>query len=385
MYLNNKFIEIMKHFPKEILKKSVLKFDGDRYRKNFKCYDQLVAMIFGQLSGSNSLREIEYGFNSHRNSHYHLCSRAVSKSTLSDANNRTNPKIFMEVCRHLMAQVPSKVRKETSDIIEIIDSSPINLRSSGCDDWTLDKRTRCLQGVKLHIGYAPDTESPIKADFSDSNINDLTKAKEWPIEPGRTYVFDKGYYDYNWWNDIVNKGSHFVTRLKKDAAIKVVKSLPSVGSDILQDEEIIFKYRYPRGGKKNNYTKPLRRIVVERPYKETPLVLVTDRFDLTAQQVADLYKERWSIELFFKWIKQRLKIKKFIGKSKNAIFNQIIAALITYLLMLIYKKLSQIKCSMHEFIIKIKSTLFCTKENYYNKKRRKNKMLDNKQMELKYV
>jgi putative transposase len=234
-----------------------------------------------------------------------------------------------------------------------LDSSPIQLKGKGYDDWTLSNRTLRCQGLKLHIEYDGQIEMPTRSKITSANIDDCRMGQSWPIRADVIYVFDKGYYDFNWWWSITEKKAFFVTRLKNNAAIKIVENLPTTSEKILEDGIFEFKNKTPRRGKKNNYAKPLRRVVIAREGKK-PLVVVTNLMEISAEIVAELYKERWGIEIFFKWIKQNLKIKKFVGRSKNAVKTQIAVGLITYLLIGIFKFAVKNKLSMHQLLIWIR-------------------------------
>jgi len=386
MFSNNKLQDLIKFFPQEVFKKSVRHYDGDRYVKKFDCYSQLVAMIYAQLSGSQSLREIENGFNPHANTHYHLQAKNICKSTLSDANSTRDWRIFLEPAQHLMTQINHKIRSDVGDIIRLIDSSPIPLKGRGFDEWTNGNKTQHTQGLKLHLECDLSSMSPTYFSFTEANVNDISEAKNWGFEQGVTYVFDKGYCDYNWWWRLQQNESFFVTRLKNNAAIKIVEIHNITGENILADETIILANKSPRGGKKNEYSDNLRRITIARPDKKTPLILVTNRFDLTASAIAELYKQRWQIELLFKWLKQNLKIKKFVGKSENAVKIQIIIALITYMLLMLLKQASNCKSAMSAFLTFVKTSLFHRKifPNHKNKRRCIN-MLPQNQLEFLYV
>ena len=386
MYMNSKFVEIMKCFPREIFSKSVDLHKGDRYTKHFGSYSHLVAMIYSHLSENGSLRSIELGYNLHDRSHYHLQAGAIKRSTLSDANARRSPQIFLDVAKHMMCNLSRSLRKELSPVVKLIDSTPISLTGHGFNEWTSKNKTSRTQGLKLHLGYELTTQMPYELEFSAANVNDITISKEWPVEEGVIYVFDKGYCDYNWWHDIAQSGSGFVTRLKCNSAVKVIKENQADGENILKDEEVLFTNSHQHARKKNLYTNRLRRITVARDNKDTPIVLVTNKFDLSAITIANLYKQRWQIELMFKWLKQRLKIKKFIGTNQNAVKIQIITALITYMLLAIYKRLSHTKSTMYELLVNIKSTLFERKhKNYYKEKQRHSKWITENQLELIYV
>ncbi len=161
--------------------------------------------------------------------------------------------------------------------------------------------------------------------------------ERWPILENTIYVFDKGYYDYNWWWSIHQKKSYFVTRLKKNAAISIEKKHKIHDNDLLEEGLLKLSNKVPRGGKCMKYSQTLRYVMVHRESK-LPLILVTNLKDLPAKHIAQLYKARWDIELFFKWIKQHLNIKKFLGRSLNAVKLQLIAAIIAYLLVYLFKQ-----------------------------------------------
>ena len=205
----------------------------------------------------------------------------------------------------------------------------------------------------LEAACAVSTEPAV----SGASKNDLEYGRELPLEAGAKYVFDKGYCDYNWWHEIDRAGAFFVTRLKRNAAVRVL-GRRQVAGPILADETIQFTNRYPGGGRRNHYRHALRRIVVHREDHPEPLVLVTNLMEMPAEAVAALYKQRWGIELWFKWIKQNLKIKKFLGQSENAVRTQLFVALITYLLVYLYRQMSGTQKGFYLWLAELKSTLF---------------------------
>ena len=299
-------------------------------------------MMYAQLSGSRSLRELEASYNAHPAHHYHLDCACIKRSTLSDANNKRDVSVFESFCSILLKQAHGRLRREVKDLLYILDSSPICLFGRGYD-WTKTQSMPHIPGLKLHLLYAPQARLPCAAKVTASIVSDLSFGRDTKLEAGANYLFDKGYCDYNWWYQIDQAGAYFVTRLKKNAKIGVIESKPIKPSDegtILADEIIEFTNRHPGAGRKNHYTKPLRRVVVHREDHDTDLVLVSNRLDCSAHEIADLYQKRWAIELWFKWIKQNLKIKKFLGWSQNAVKVQILIALITYLLAYLYRQLS---------------------------------------------
>lgn len=259
-----------------------------------------------------------------------------------------------------MSLLPRQIRKEIKKVVRLLDSSPIQLKGRRYDDWAKPNRTLRCQGLKLHVEYDLELKSPVRVKTSNPNYNDSTMGRDWPIEKDTIYVFDKGYYDFNWWWSIHQKQAYFVTRLKNNAVMIEEVKHEVTGDIILEDNTFKFKNKSPRGGKKNLYTKRLRRIVVKREGK-TPLVLVTNLVNFPAETIAELYRARWEIELFFKWIKQNLKIKKYLGKSENAVKIQLATALITYLLIKLFH--INLKCELT-----LQQTLIWIRHNFYRQK-----------------
>jgi len=358
------FEALLKPLTSNLIEESIRRFDADYYCKTFRTWDHLIAMIYAQLHEMKSLRDIEIGFNSQTKLKAAIQCTEVNRSTLSDANCRRPAGCFLWIAERLMALLPRKARKEVNKVVKKIDSSPIQLKGKGFDEWTLANRTLRCQGLKLHVEYDGQLDIPTKVNISHANVDDCRMGQRWPILRDTIYVFDKGYYDFNWWWSIEQKGSFFVTRLKYNAGIRGVKDLPIRDEKILEDGLFVFKNKSPRGGKKNLYNKPLRRIVVKREGKERPLVLVSNLVELPGEVIAELYKERWGIELFFKWIKQNLRIKKFLGRSENAVKTQIAVALIVYLLMGILKFVCKSSMSLHQLLVWIRHNMGIKKSIY---------------------
>jgi IS4 transposase len=368
----------MKGLPRGTFDKAVKRHNGDKYSKRFKHWNHLIAMLYGQLSGVTELRPLTIGFNSHVAHHYHLGASEVKRSTLADANERRSDAVFKDVAVSLMQTLSRKVRQECEDLMYLLDSTSITLKGREFDSWTLADKTRYTQGIKLHVLMNAHGNIPVWTEFSAANVNDIERAWDIKIEKGACYVFDKGYNDYNWWNLINRAEATFVTRFKSNASVKIIETLDiedEAAGIVLADEIVSFKHRRP-GGKRINlyYGEKLRRITIARPGKK-PIVLATNDFKSTALEIAQRYKERWGIELFFKWIKQHLRIKKFMGRSENAVRIQILSALISYLLVAIYQKgrdkLS--KLSRWECLCLIRATLFQRsdppEESRYRKRR----------------
>jgi putative transposase len=343
MFSNTLFCELVKLIDMGIWKKIIRTHKSDRYGKSFNSHEHLIAMLHCQFSGSQSLREAEISYNNQSVSHHHLRLKALKRSTLSDANQKRSPAIFRDLASNLISKC-NGLSGEVSGLLTILDSSPI-ICTGRNNQWTKDTSCNRIKGLKLHISLEPSENKINYFEITDSKVNDITEAKNIILENNKIYVFDKGYCDYNWWHEIHDKNSVFVTRLKNNCAYKVIEN-NAISDDnkgfILKDQVIVLTNKAPRAKKKNTLAFiPLRLITIARPDKETPLVLVCNDLQNTSEIIAGYYKERWKIELFFKWIKRYLKIKTLLGESKNSIKIQIFTAIIAYLLMWIWNKLSK--------------------------------------------
>jgi len=244
MYRNTRFGELMKGLSRPSFDKIVKEHKSDKYSKGFKSWDQLIAMIYTQVSGCRSLREVETGFNSQTLHHYHLGTRSIKRSTLSDANANRDSEVFAQLCGQLLDQMGRTVRNEIKDLLYLIDSTSITLKGLGFNDWTKENKNNHTQGIKVHIMTEQSQSIPIYVSITAANINDIEDGRKIPIEAGATYVFDKGYYDYNWWYRIHKRDAFFVSRFKHNAATNTIKAF-NCGSDnsedILEDSLVEFK------------------------------------------------------------------------------------------------------------------------------------------------
>ena len=361
MFRITTFQEILKGLPRGAFNQIVERHNGDKYSKKLRHWDQLIAMMYAQLSGTTGLRPLEIGFNHHAAHHYHLGTKAIKRSTLADANAARKDVVFTETVQMLMQTVSRSLRSDSQALLYLLDSTSITLKGREFDRWTEQNRTRNTQGVKLHVLLDRHAQVPIWHSISAANVNDVEMAAQVPLQADAMYVFDKGYCDYNWWNQIDAAGAYFVTRFKRNAALRIdaQRAIPSEATAlVLEDKTVCFKHKNPGGARRNAYAKPLRCITIVRPDKDTPLVLATNDLNSAALEIALRYKVRWDIELFFKWIKQHLKIKSFFGRSENAVRIQLLTALISYLLVAIYKQTHQIKQSLWECLCMVRATLF---------------------------
>lgn len=360
MFRVSRFAEVLKLLPRGFFDRIVQQQAADKYRKCSSSWQQLVAMMYAQLSGSSSLRVLERSFNAQSAHHYHLGCKPLKRSTLSEMNATAPLTLFVQLAQCLMQQARGKLFREGQQLLRLLDSSSLTLKGHGFDEWTADQRTRHTQGLKLHVLFGLNERAPLAQGISAANLNDIDYARTLSIEPGAIYVFDKGYCDYSWWLRIHRSKARFVTRFKRNAKLQVLADraiAQQARGTILKDQIVRLANKHPGAGRKIPYDLPLRRIEVARE-GAAPLVLATNDLKASAQCIAERYRARWQIELFFKWIKQHLRIKRFLGKSENAVRIQILTALIAYLLVVLYARQHRIKTSLWLLLSELRATLF---------------------------
>lgn len=379
MFSSTRLSQMLQPFPRQFFNTAVKECGADRYAKKVSLWDLLTTLIFGQLTQAKSLRKLVKSSEVLDPYRYHLNAANISRSTLSDALNKRDPTPLRRVAELMLHAVGRKQRKSFESMITLIDSTSITLRGPGFDDWTLENKTRITQGLKVHVAIDPRQAAPTYMNITAANVNDLSDALTMPLEAGQTYVFDKGYCDYNWWYQINQAGAVFVTRLKKNANVAPLKDLKSaLEPDFIEaDETVQFGKKSLSNRRPNHYHgKFVRRIQVRREDHDTPLVLVTNDFSRSAEEIAALYKQRWQIELFFKWLKQNLKLKHYFGFSENAVRLQIYSALITYLLLQLYQRRSGDSGPISEFLILLTHSLFERPQNHLQREERRQKQND---------
>jgi IS4 transposase len=327
--------------------------DADAYDKSFHSWDHLMVLIFAQLGGASSLRGLEVGWNANGQHHYHLASTSLRRSTVSDAGRRRPVAVFAETFALLAGQLDRQMRREGTAMVRLIDSTPVPLGKL-CD-WA--KSNGRIRGMKMHVVYDPGTDCPRVLDITDANVNDAKIGRTIAIEAGATYVFDKGYCHYGWWRALHAEGSFFVTRPKSNMGLEVLRrrrprAARGDGFVVTDDAEVRFA---SKGDSKLSI--PLRRVVVKRDSGET-ITLLTNDLARSAAEIAALYKGRWQIELLFRWIKQHLKIRKFLGNNDNAVRLQLFAAMIAYALLRIAARSHRITLPILRFTDLVTRCLF---------------------------
>jgi hypothetical protein len=326
---NSVFHEVLKQVPWGEFERLVEMHRADWRVRRLPTKSQLIAMIYGQLAGATSLREIVTGMASQSIRLYHLGAKLAKRSTLADANRERPSELFTDLLALMMARAHRGLRRTLAETTYLIDATGLRLDRRTLA-WARFSAKVC--GAKLHVVYDADAERPIYAAITPARVNDITAAQAMPIEPGATYVFDLGYYDYAWWAKLDQAQCRIVTRFRSSTPLAVVEELPvPPGTTILSDR---IGHLPPRLSKSrlNPFQDPVREVRVRLETGKVLRILSND-LDASAQQIADLYKRRWAIELFFRWVKQILKITRFLGISENAVRIQIAVALIAFLLL----------------------------------------------------
>jgi len=353
---NSIFGSLLKPIPRRWFEATVGRHGGDAYDKSFKSWDHLVILTFAQLCGVEGLRGLEAVWNAHSHHHYHLGTGPVARSTLSDANARRPVAIFAETFAMLSGLADRALKRDGAEMLRLIDSTPIPLDEVvRWAEW--NGRTR---GLKLHVVYDPSVDHPRRIEITPSTVNDVEVGKAVPIEAGATYVFDKAYCNYAWWTRIHEARSIFITRRKTNATYKLVRwraltKKTGDGFAVVDDAEVKLA---TQGHAK--LAIPMRRVRLKRE-DGSVITLITNDLTRSAVEIAALYKARWQIELLFRWIKQHLKLRAFLGRSQNAIRLQVIAGMIAYLLLRIAARQNRITISPIRFADLVIACLFTRK------------------------
>jgi IS4 transposase len=329
LHQNSVFHGLLKHVPWHRFDSLVEEHGADARVRRLSTKSQFVALLYGQLSGAASLREIVTGLSSHALRLYHVGAEPVRRSTFSDANAQRPVAVFTDLLATMMKQAHRGLRRKLAETTHLIDATSVRLNERSAS-WARFSGKVC--GAKVHVIYDADADRPIYAAVSAANVNDITMAQQMPIEPGATYVFDLGYYDYAWWAKLDAVGCRIVTRFKSNTPLEVVKEFAAAQGDNILSDRIGFLPARQARSRRNPMQHAVREVRVTTDTGKVLRILSND-LDSSAQEIADLYRRRWAIELFFRWIKQTLKITRFVGTSENAVRIQIAIALIAFLLL----------------------------------------------------
>jgi len=361
-YNNTIFKQILQIIPRHEIEKSVKKHNGDFASKGFSCWEQFVSMLFAQLSGQTGLRGIENSFESISNHLYHLGVKKIKRSTLSYANNNRSCEIYKNVFSDLLGKILSLKRTHKHKFknpLYSVDASTIDL-CLNLFPWADFRKHK--GGIKLnvkldHSGYIPSFVS-----VTTAQTHEVNSLKKMQFNKGDVVTFDRGYTDFKLFATYCNTGIYFVTRLKKNADYSVIerKDVSSYGN-ITSDQIIEMKGFYTS----KKCPLKLRRIRSKDTETGKYIVILTNNFIWSPTTIAAVYKDRWQIEIFFKTIKQNLKIKKFFGTSRNAVMTQIWIAMITYLLLQHLKMFSSRKWT-HYSLMKLIPTILTARKDLWS-------------------
>ena len=350
--------QLMDLVPKHEFDKCVRRYGGDKHVRRLSCYGQFLAMCFAQLTGRDSLRDIEICLRAVGRKLYHAGLRGpVPRSTLADANEKRDWRIFADFAQVLIAQATRQYAGEPMGVelegaAYALDSTTVDL-CLGLFPWAKYKQTR--GGVKMHTLLALRGNLPSLVVITPAHVHDVNVLAELAFEPGALYVMDRGYVDFAQFHRIHQAPAFFLTRAKRNLKFRRRTSAPAdKNAGVRFDQTGVLAEPTSR----RRYPDTLRRVGYRDPETGKTLVFLTNNAFLSALDVAQLYRRRWQIELFFRWIKQHLRIKAFYGTSPNAVKIQIWVAICTYVLVAIARKRLGLSSSLYTILQILSVTLF---------------------------
>ena len=380
-HCNTLFHSMLNFIPRHQFTALESQHSTGRKSREFSRWNQFVHLMFMQMTGRASLRDGIQSMNSRVKNLYHLGAKPVARSTFADANNIRPASFYQAVFEKLYQRcrmISPKHKFKFKNKLYSLDASVIDL-SLGAFPWASFRRTK--SAVKIHTLLDHSGYLPAFVSITDGKTHESKVATSIKLAKGSIVVEDRAYTDYRWFSQLHEKGIFFVTRQKTNAVYKVTERRQvNKKQGLCSDQTIVLT-----GPKGCLCPHPLRRIGYRDPETKKHYVFLTNNFSLSAKTIADIYKERWQIEIFFRWIKQNLKIKAFIGNSRNAVMTQIYVALIAYLLLCMFKYLSKIPVSLQNLIRVIQLNLFrrCRMEELFEPPpRADNNSRNNKQLTL---
>jgi len=352
------FAQLTAHLPRSVFDQCVARYAGRYPTLTFSHWDQFLCMLFAQLTSRTSLRDITTCLRSHTTKLYFAGFRGnIARTTLADANERRDSRAFEAFTLHLIGIARVLYASDTlgfqlAQSVYAIDASTIDLCLS-LFDWAPAANARA--GVKVHTQLDLRGNIPSVVRITSTLVSDVSFLDHLRLEAGSFYVMDRGYLHFARLARFSNAAAFFVIRSKSKLHHEVIGSRPSEpASEVLCDQDIVLTGRYTR----RDYPGQLRRIEFRDAVRNRTLIFLTNNFELSATHIALLYKSRWQVELFFKWIKQHLRIKVFVGTTANAVKIQIWTAIATYVLVAIIKKRLNVQASMHAMLQVLSVNLF---------------------------
>ena len=351
---NTVFSQLLKLVPRHEFEALAIRHHEGRKLRKFSRWSQFIAMATAQLSGRSSLRDVVSNLSVQTAKLYHLGTQAISRSTLARVNQCQPYTLYEQLAGKLLCRCQEHAPRHGFSFdnkLYSLDASTIDLCLS-VFPWA---RFRTTKGaVKLHVGLDHDGMLPSFLSITDGKTHDITAARALQLPTGSIVVMDRGYTDYAWYNQLNSKGIFFVTRLRKNARYRVTDRRKVCKTEGLTSDQTI----QLTGTKASNCPIALRRIGFKDAETGKQYYFLTNHFDLAAATIAEIYKARWQIELFFKWLKQNLKIKTFLGTSRNAVMTQIWIAICVYLLLAYIKFISSFSHSMQQILRLLQLNLF---------------------------
>ncbi|MEN7974118.1 MAG: IS4 family transposase [Verrucomicrobiota bacterium] len=349
------FNQLFNFIPRQVFEKSAKEHGADRYAKSFKAWHQFLLLLYAQATGKQSLREIAGGLQLHQSRLYHLGLKPVPRSTMSDGMERRECAIFEDLFHAMVRKTAGRApghRFRFKNPLYSIDASTIDLCLS-VFDWAKFRKQK--GAIKLHCQLDHAGHIPSFVHISDGKLHDLKAAEDFfKIEPDSIYCFDKAYVSYEWLHSIHKTKAFFVTRAKSNMSYRITGQHGKGDNNGVLTDRII-KLDSPASSRK--YPSRMRMVVFKDEETGKVYHFITNNFRLAPATIAAIYKQRWQIELFFKWIKQNLKIKTFLGTSKNAVMAQVWVAMIYYLLLAYIKFMSKTRLSLTDFARRVKEGL----------------------------
>lgn len=352
------FRQLLQYLPRHEFNVCVRRYRGEYWIKRFSSFDQFLCLGYAQMSGREGLRDIETCLNSHREKLYHIGFRGtLSRTTLADANERRDWQIFQDFGQTLIG-IAQELYKGDQLAIElkqplfVFDSTTIDLCLT-LFPWAEFRKTKAA--VKMHTLIDLRGSIPTFVAITTGKVNDVKMLDRMPVQENAIYTMDRGYIDYARLYAVHKQGAFFVIRAKDNLKFKRLYSAPKDKEAGIRADQVITLVTKKS---KKGYPERLRRLSYVDKERNKRLVFLTNNFDIPAKTVADVYKQRWQVELFFKWIKQHLRFKKFYGTSENAVKSQIWVGLSMYLLVAIAKKRLGISCSLYTFLQILEVNLF---------------------------
>ncbi len=354
-HCNTVLSQLLKLIPRHEIERLANQHDGKRRSDALSRWSQFVALMTGHLANRRSLRDIETTLQTQSQHHYHLGTQSVSRSALSRANEQLDYDFFTGLFTALYQRCTQHQPRHGFRFkhkLFSLDGSLIDL-SMKIFPWADYNSMKAA--FKLHIGLDHDGLIPAFVSLTDGKAGEINQADQWDFPKGSVLVFDKGYSRYAWHKSLTDRGLFWVTRIRGNALYRVTERRDVSQYDhVTSDQTIIYTAKKAQECELH----PVRRIGYKDPDTGKRYVFTTNQFDWSAQTIADIYKQRWQVELFFKWIKQNLKIKTFLGHSKNAVMTQIMVALCAYLLLSYLKFQSKLTKSLQEILQLIQINLF---------------------------